>query len=206
MFPRAGFLFVICVSSTIVYTFCVALLDHVTIIVLNQIACNLGAVVAWCIIPSVLIEAFGEVNFVILWGIIQVIETKETHRHCHYISPIFNDNFKDHRISRNPVDRFEGHHRVKKTKSYEITGEIWNIRFDFIVSIVHAAYLTSSGAMASISSVQSMMCANNQVRYGLGFVFECLHITLSHCHHYVDSPEGIESIKRLSAIFCQVCV
>ena len=64
-----------CISSTIVYALCIGLLDSVTVVVLNQVACNWGSVVAWCIIPSVLIEDFGETHFVILWGIIQVWKT-----------------------------------------------------------------------------------------------------------------------------------
>ena len=40
-----------------------------------------------------------------------------------------------------------------------------------------------------------MVCANNQVHYGLMVVPVCLHITLPHCHRDAD---GIELIKCLS--------
>ena len=37
-----------------------------------------------------------------------------------------------------------------------------------------------------ITTVQSVICANNWAQYGLKVVFVCLHITLSHYHHYAD--------------------
>ena len=36
------------------------------------------------------------------------------------------------------------------------------------------------------------MGTNNWLHYGLAVVFVCLHITLSHYHHYADFSEGIE--------------
>ena len=41
-------------------------------------------------------------------------------------------------------------------------------------------------------TVQSMMCANTRMNYGLMVVSLCLHITRSHYHHNADLPEGIE--------------
>ena len=37
-----------------------------------------------------------------------------------------------------------------------------------------------------------MMCANNQVHYGLMVKLICLYITLPHYHHYAEVSEGIE--------------
>ena len=51
-----------------------------------------------------------------------------------------------------------------------------------------------------------MMCANNQVHYGLMVIFVCLHITLPHYHHYADISEGIEFLKCLWDTFCQMCL
>ena len=46
----------------------------------------------------------------------------------------------------------------------------------------------------------------NRVYYGWTVVFVCLHITVSHNHHYTDFSESIEYIKCLSGIFCRVCL
>ena len=53
--------------------------------------------------------------------------------------------------------------------------------------------------------VQFMMSADGRIRFGLQIVFVCLYITASHYHHCADLSEGIELIKCLSDIFCNVC-
>ena len=58
----------------------------------------------------------------------------------------------------------------------------------------------------SITDVQSMVFANNRMHYDLYVAFVCLQITPSHYHHYADLSEGIELLKWLSGICCQVCV
>ena len=57
----------------------------------------------------------------------------------------------------------------------------------------------------SVIDVQSMVCENDRVHYGLWVVFPCLHITLSHYQHYADLSEGIVILKCLSGICCWVC-
>lgn len=44
-----------------------------------------------------------------------------------------------------------------------------------------------------------MMCANENVHFGLKIVFVCLHITLPHYHHYAEISEDIELLNA-----CQV--
>ena len=51
-----------------------------------------------------------------------------------------------------------------------------------------------------------MMCANNRVHYGLMVTLVCLHLTLTHYHHYAGVSEGIELLKCLLGTFCRVCV
>ena len=51
-----------------------------------------------------------------------------------------------------------------------------------------------------------MICANGRVHYGLMVVYDYLHITLPHYHHYTDVYEGIELLKCFSDIFCLECV
>ena len=51
-----------------------------------------------------------------------------------------------------------------------------------------------------------IVCAINRVHYVSLVVFVCLHIALRNYHHYGDVSEGIELLKRLSGIFCRVCV
>ena len=53
--------------------------------------------------------------------------------------------------------------------------------------------------------VQLMMSANIRIRFGLQIVLVCLYSTPSHYHHCANLSEGIELIKCLSDIFCQVC-
>ena len=54
------------------------------------------------------------------------------------------------------------------------------------------------------TTVQSMMCANNWVHYGLKISSVCLHLTLSYYHQYADPSENIEYIKCLPGVFCSV--
>ena len=49
---------------------------------------------------------------------------------------------------------------------------------------------------------QFMMSANSRVRFGLQFVFVCLHITLSHYKHCANLSEDIELTKCMSDICC----
>ena len=51
-----------------------------------------------------------------------------------------------------------------------------------------------------------MLCAYAQVHYGLWVMFVCLQITLSHHRYYTALYEGIELLKCLRDIFCQMCV
>ena len=50
-----------------------------------------------------------------------------------------------------------------------------------------------------------MMSANVRIHFGLQIVLVCLHSTPSHYHYCANLFEGIELIKCLSDIFCQVC-
>ena len=52
--------------------------------------------------------------------------------------------------------------------------------------------------------VQFMVSANIRIRFGLQMVLVCLYSTPFHYHHCANLSEGIELIKRLSDIFCQV--
>ena len=53
--------------------------------------------------------------------------------------------------------------------------------------------------------VQFMTSANIRIHFGLEIVLICLYRTPSHYHHCANLSEGIELIKCLSDIFCQVC-
>ena len=53
--------------------------------------------------------------------------------------------------------------------------------------------------------VQFMTSANIRIHFGLEIVLICLYSTPSHYHHCANLSEGIELIKCLSDIFCQVC-
>ena len=75
----------------------------------------------------------------------------------------------------------------------------------YSLSVVSSLSRESYG-FVSISTVQSIVCANNEVHYVLKVVLVCLRITLFHYSQYVDLSEGTENIKCLSCIFCQVCV
>ena len=58
-----------------------------------------------------------------------------------------------------------------------------------------ASYISKgSFFFVSISNVPSRMCAK-KIHCGLRVVFVCLHITLSHYHHYTNLSESIEHIK-----------
>ena len=46
--------------------------------------------------------------------------------------------------------------------------------------------------VVSIIKVQSMVCANDRAHYTLRVVFVCLHITLSHYHHYANLSDAID--------------
>ena len=58
----------------------------------------------------------------------------------------------------------------------------------------------------SLSTLRSMMCANDQVYRDLKMKSVCLHIPLFHYQHYADRSEIIEHMKYLSDIFCWVCL
>ena len=60
--------------------------------------------------------------------------------------------------------------------------------------------------LVSVIDVQSMVCANDRIHYGLHVVFVCLQITASHYNYYADLSKGIELLKCLSGIWCRVCV
>ena len=49
-----------------------------------------------------------------------------------------------------------------------------------------------------------MMCANNQVHYGLKVEFVCYHIAHSLHYHYADLSEGTEHIKDMPVMFCRL--
>ena len=51
-----------------------------------------------------------------------------------------------------------------------------------------------------------MICANNQVHYGLMVIYSYLHITLPHYHHYAHLSEGNKLLRCFSDIFCLECV
>ena len=51
-----------------------------------------------------------------------------------------------------------------------------------------------------------MICANNQVHYGLMVICSYLHITLPHYHHYAHLSEGNKLLRCFSDIFCLECV
>ena len=63
-----------------------------------------------------------------------------------------------------------------------------------------------SWVFVSITAVQYMTCANIWVHYGLKVV--CLNITpyRSHYYLYADLSGNHKLVKRLSGIFCRVCV
>ena len=50
------------------------------------------------------------------------------------------------------------------------------------------------------------MCVNNKVHYDQMVLFDSLHITLPHYHHYADLSESIAFLKCVSGTFCLECV
>ena len=100
-----------------------------------------------------------------------------------------------------------------------------------ILSVVSYRSQESWGFI-SITTKQSMMCVNganmgstwvlsapdgphvgpmnlaivDRLHHGPKIVFVCLHITLSHWHHYAELSGSIVHTKYLSGVFCWVCV
>ena len=61
-----------------------------------------------------------------------------------------------------------------------------------------------SWVFVSITTVQSMVYANNRLHYGSMVVVDCLFITPSRYNHYAELSEIIEHRICLSVIFCQL--
>ena len=75
-----------------------------------------------------------------------------------------------------------------------------------ILSVSSYTRTPEKTVFVSITIMQSMMCVNNWVHYGLKVVFVCVHIISFHYHHYAELSESVEHIKCSSCIFCRVCV
>ena len=76
------------------------------------------------------------------------------------------------------------YHHMLSVLHMNISRESWVLRLQLLCSLI--------------------MCANNQVHYGLMVLYGYLHITLPHYH--ADLSESIELLKYLSDIFCLKCV
>ena len=81
---------------------------------------------------------------------------------------------------------------------------VWGVWTIIFCQLFHLDYWKLS--YVSITTVQSMMCANNWVHYDLKVAFACLNITFYYYHHCVDMPESIGYMKCSLVIFCKVCV
>lgn len=67
------------------------------------------------------------------------------------------------------------------------------------VSFIYIYPISESWVLFRLLLRIFMMCANENVHFGLKIVFVCLHITLPHYHHYAEISEDIELLNA-----CQV--
>ena len=77
----------------------------------------------------------------------------------------------------------------------------------YIYIYMYVYNLGTTGSCFFLLLCNLMMCANNQVHYGLVIVLICLNITLIHYHHYADVSQGFEILTCLpGTFFLSVCL
>ena len=72
--------------------------------------------------------------------------------------------------------------------------------------MLSVSYISQESCFFLLLLCSFMLCSNNRIHYGSTVVFDCLHFTPPHYHHYADVSEGIGLLKYLSGTLCRVCV
>ena len=92
--------------------------------------------------------------------------------------------------------------QMEFTKASELKA-LSNIAPRFLCNMIYyMIYPGKAGFCFFFSLCSVMICANNQIHYGLMVIFICLHITLPHYHHYADVSEGTENVCYVHSVEC----